>query len=105
MSIINRLQKELNELNTEYYSIIQTNNKMNWIIKIKHKNKIYETHILFSNKYPYYAPIIKFNNIINHPKISNDGNINIDILNKNWMPITKLNQIYKLIFDLLDEIN
>ena len=62
----------------------------NWLVTIPgpegslYAGGLYKLSIKFPKTYPSEQPEVKFITQINHPKITNEGRIHLEILERNW---------------------
>ena len=69
-----------------------------------YENGIFKLILHFSEEYPFTPPVGKFESEIFHPNINKNGNIDLDILQKqNWLPTYSLTSIVTSLKSLLNE--
>ena len=66
---------------------------------------IFPVEIRFPDNYPYKPPKIKFSVNIYHPNVDSNGNICLDILNKQWCAVLTISKVLLSISSLLDQPN
>ena len=70
----------------------------------KYENGMFTVTFIFPEDYPCAPPVVKFDSKIFHPNIDKEGNINLDILDRqNWLPSYSLASILACIKSLLAE--
>ncbi|CAL6013278.1 Ubiquitin-conjugating_enzyme E2 [Hexamita inflata] len=55
--------------------------------------------------YPLKAPIVVFQTQIFHPNVGNDGYICLEMVQENWSPIIKIQQVLMEIYSMLNDPN
>ena len=90
-----RIQKELEKMqecpiqNVEAAPVSDDNDFV-WKAKITgshgHEGADLYLQIVFPQEYPVKAPIVAFTSAVNHPNVNTDGQIDVEILKKEWEP-------------------
>ena len=115
MSTVNRLRKELLEINanppTNCSAGIVDDDLYNWQATIigpdgsPYENGVFYLKIEFPHDYPFKPPKISFITKIYHCNINNSGNICLDILKEQWSPALTVSKILLSICSLMDDQN
>lgn len=110
-----RIKKELEEIQKEPPSNCSAgplpNNIKEWQATIigpsesPYAGGIFKLQILFTDKYPFKPPKVKFNTPIYHPNINSHGSICLDILNVNWSPALTITKLLLSISSLMNDPN
>lgn len=66
---------------------------------------IFKLDIYFPDNYPMIKPNIIFRTKIFHPNIDRVGNICLDVINQNWVPLLTVSKILLSISSILDDPN
>ena len=70
----------------------------------RYESGIFTVRLKFSEDYPFAPPVVKFASEMFHPNINQNGQIELDILEKdNWLPTYSLTSILTSIKSLLSE--
>ena len=70
----------------------------------RYESGIFTVRLKFSEDYPFAPPVVKFASEMFHPNINKNGQIELDILEKdNWLPTYSLTSILTSIKSLLSE--
>lgn len=112
MSVFNkRIEKDISDLK-EKYSVVIGNNVIHVLVYIEQGRYCGQTHVISMSltnkygKYPMIAPTTTFATRIYHPNISPDGGICVDILGRQWTPISSLLTIIEsIVVALLNDGN
>ena len=115
MSTVNRLKKELEELNsnppTNCSAGVVEDDIYHWQATIlgpdgsPYEGGIFYLRIEFPTDYPFKPPKVTFITKIYHCNISPTGNICLDILKDNWSPALTVSKVLLSITSLLSDPN
>lgn len=115
MSLINRLKKELMEINKDPPDNCSTgplgDNMLHWTGTIIGPNEspyaggIFKLDIHFTTEYPFKPPNIHFETKIYHPNINSSGLICLDILKDKWSPVLTISKLLLSISSLMVDPN
>lgn len=111
-----RIIKEIQTINNDINNNKETNiikletihdNIYDWYMTIKgpdksrYNNALFKIHVNIPYQFPFYSPKIRFITKIAHPNISQDGNICMDILKKQWNPTISILTLITALCSLL----
>ncbi len=117
MSIVKRIQKELQEIskdppvNCSAGLAGNGNDLLKWSATIfgpsgsPYEGGIFHLDLEFPNDYPFKPPIVRFITPILHCNINNNGGICLDILKNNWSPVLTVSKLLLSICSLMDDAN
>jgi len=115
MSTLNRLKKELEEINknppTNCSAGIIEDDIYNWQATIlgpegsPYHEGIFYLRIEFPQDYPFKPPKVSFTTKIYHCNINSSGNICLDILKDQWSPALTVSKVLLSICSLMDDQN
>ena len=115
MSTLNRLKKELEEINnnppTNCSAGLIEDDIFNWQATITgpegspYEGGVFYLRIEFPQDYPFKPPKINFTTKVYHPNISSTGNICLDILTTKWSPALTISKVLLSICSLMDDPN
>jgi ubiquitin-protein ligase len=108
-----RILKELRNKDWESCNLIKLSpqeNPMIWDASIispidsPYKGKKFNLEIVVGYNYPFKPPSVRFISPIVHSSVSSDGEICIDILNKEWSPAYTLTSVVLSILSILSDL-
>jgi len=115
MSTLNRLKKELEEINnnppTNCSAGIVEDDIYNWQATITgpegspYDGGIFYLRIEFPQDYPFKPPKVSFITKIYHCNVNTVGNICLDILKEQWSPALTISKVLLSICSLMDDQN
>lgn len=113
--LLKRLQKELNDMkiypNTNCSAGPKNDDIKLWSATIfgpkdtPYEGGIFHLEIIFTESYPFKAPIVNFITPIYHCNISSSGTICLDILKNKWSPVLTISKLLISLCSLLSEPN
>ena len=112
---LKRINKELEEIEKEPPSNCsagpKNGNLQEWEATIigpsesPYAGGLFKLQIIFTDKYPFKPPKVKFITKIYHPNINSHGSICLDILNVNWSPALTVTKLLLSISSLMTDPN
>jgi len=115
MSTLNRLYKELEEINntppTNCSAGVIADDIYNWQAIIygpqgsPYEGGVFYLNIGFPHDYPFKPPKVQFITKIYHCNINSSGNICLDILKDQWSPALTISKVLLSICSLMDDQN
>ena len=115
MSTLNRLSKELEDINnsppTNCSAGVIDDDIYNWQATIMgpegspYEGGVFYLKIAFPHDYPFKPPKVQFITKIYHCNINSAGNICLDILKEQWSPALTISKVLLSICSLMDDQN
>ena len=115
MSTLNRLKKELDDINlnppTNCSAGVVEDDIYNWQATIMgpegspYDGGVFYLKIEFPHDYPFKPPKVQFITKIYHCNINSAGNICLDILKEQWSPALTISKVLLSICSLMDDQN